>query len=57
MSFDIQSETVWKRRGDGATAIVVSVARGIVYFRREPGGELYRVALEVFRGAYEVARG
>lgn len=57
MSFEIQERGVWRRKRDGATAIIVSVARRVVYFRREQGGELMRIGLDLFRETYEVAHG
>lgn len=39
-------------RDDGATAIVVSAARGVVWFRRHEDGELMRVSQAAFARRY-----
>lgn len=44
-------------RDDGATAIVVSMARGIVWFRRHEEGELMRVSQAAFARRYRKAVG
>lgn len=53
----LRTERHWIRRRDGRTAIVYSLVRGCVLYRRDDEGELLRLRADTFLREYEVLHG
>lgn len=53
----LKTERHWIRRRDGRTAIVYSLVRGCVLYRRDDEGELLRLRADAFLREYEVLHG